>query len=146
MLGVSTGTLTSKFFYYLSSTQATYVALHTGVPSIASPGSSEIGTRQRVYWTVSNNVASNTNDLTYVGLTTSNISYITVNDSLTGGNVLFTIPLLEPYALTAVGATGIYTLKADTVFLNFEAIDSVYSISGGTPVSGLEYFVDGGTP
>lgn len=146
MLGVSTGALASKFFYYLSSTQTTYIALHSGVASIASPGSNELGTRQRVYWTVSNNVASNTNDLTYVGLTTSNISYITVNDALTGGNVLFTIPLLEPFALNVTGATGIYTLKANTVFLSFDANDSVYAISGGTPVSGLEYFVDGGTP
>jgi hypothetical protein len=150
MLGLPTGTLTSKFFTYLSSVQTTYIALHTGTASAISPGANEIGTRQRVYWTVSNNVASNTSDVTFTGLSTSNISYITINDSLTAGNVLFMIPLLTPYNLTVTGSTGIYTLKANTIFLNFESNTSTYAIDGGYPATvwttPTVAIGDGGTP
>lgn len=149
MLGMPTGNLTEKFFTYLSGL-STYVGLHTGTPSAFSPGSSAIGTRQRAYWTTSSNSASNTNDLTFTGLSSANISYITINDSLTLGNVLFIIPLTTPYNLVVSGGTGIYTLKANTIFINFESNTSIYAIDGGYPdtvwTTPTVAIGDGGTP
>jgi hypothetical protein len=150
MLGAATGTMLGNMLSYLTTTQSTYVGLHTGTPSMFNPWSNEIGTRQRVYWSVSGSVASNTSTITFTGLSTSNISYITINDALIGGNVLVMIPLNAPYALVATGSTGIYSIAAGSLFLNFENNPSVYVVDGGAPstvfTTPTVAIGDGGTP
>lgn len=150
MLGNPTGTLIGDFLSYISSTNTTYAALHTGTPSMFTPGANEIGTRQIIAWSVNAQTASNNTDLVFTGLTTSNISYITINDSASGGNVLFMIPLAEPYSLSAVGSTGIYSIATNSLFLSFETNSSVYVINGGTPYTVWSTptvpIGDGGTP
>jgi hypothetical protein len=150
MLGAPTGTLIEKFLSYISVTSTSYVGIHTGTPSYFTPSANEIGTRQLVNWTVNAQTASNSNDLVFTGLSTSNISYVTINDAFTGGNVLFQIPLSEPYSLSAVGSTGIYSISANSLFLNFETNPSTYLVDGGTPytvwTTPTVPIGDGGTP
>jgi hypothetical protein len=150
MLGAPTGTLIGNFLSYISTTNTTYVALHSGTPSMFTPGSNEIGTRQLVTWSINAQTASNATALTFTGLSTANISYVTINDALTGGNVLFMIPLNEPYNLVAAGSTGIYSIAANSLFLSFETNPSVYTLDGGTPYTVWSApsvpVGDGGTP
>jgi hypothetical protein len=150
MLGAPTGTLIGNFLSYISTTNTTYVALHSGTPSMFTPGSNEIGIRQLVTWNVNAETASNASDLVFTGLSTTNISYVTINDALTGGNVLFMIPLSAPYSLVATGSTGIYKISANSLFLSFETNASVYSMDGGTPYTVWSTPTvsvgDGGTP
>lgn len=150
MLGAPTGTLINTFLAYISGTSTTYVALHSGTPSMFTPGANEIGTRQLVTWSVNSQTASNSNVLTFTGLSSANISYVTINDALTGGNVLFMIPLNEPYNLVATGSTGIYSIDSGSIFLSFETNPSVYTIDGGTPFTVWSTpsvpVGDGGTP
>jgi hypothetical protein len=147
MLGAPTSALIANFLNNLSST---YVSLHTGTPSMYTPGSNEIGTRQFVQWTLNAQAASNTYDLTFTGLSTASISYITVNDASSGGNVLFVIPLSTPYNLVTTGSTGVYSIAANSLFLNFETNPSVYTLDGGTPYTVWSTPTiavgDGGTP
>ena len=150
MIGSATSTMLGNMLSYLTTTSSTFVALHSGTPSVFTPDSNQIGSRQRVNWTVSGTVATNTSAITFTGLSTSNISYITINDALTGGNVLFMIPLATPYPLTVTGSTGIYSIAAGSLFLNFENNPSVYVIDGGSPntvfTTPIVALGDGGTP
>jgi hypothetical protein len=150
MLGAPTGTLIGNFLSYISTTNTTYVALHSGTPSMFTPGSNEIGTRQLVTWSINDQTASNSAALTFTGLSTTNISFVTINDALTGGNVLFMIPLNEPYSLVVTGSTGIYSIAANSLFLSFETNPSIYTIDGGTPYTVWSTPTvsvgDGGTP
>lgn len=147
MLGAPTGALITNFLNNLTNT---YVALHTGTPSMFTPGANEIGTRQPVTWTINAQSASNTYDLTFTGLSSANISFVTINDSVSGGNVLFMIPLNEPYNLVVSGSTGIYKINANSLFLSFETNPSVYTLDGGTPYTVWStpsvVVGDGGTP
>jgi len=111
MLGAPTGTLINNFLSYISNTNTTYIALHSGTPSLYTPGANEIGTRQLVTWSVNSQTASNASALTFTGLSSANISYVTINDAVTGGNVLFMIPLSTPYSLVVTGSTGVYTIR-----------------------------------
>jgi hypothetical protein len=150
MLGAPTGTLIGSFLSYISTTNTTYLALHTGTPSMYSPAANEIGIRQPVTWSVNAQTASNASAVVFTGLSTANISYVTINDSLTSGNVLFMIPLEAPYSLVATGSTGIYSIAANSLFLSFETNPSVYSLDGGTPYTVWStptvVVGDGGTP
>jgi len=150
MLGAPTGTLINSFLSYISTTNTTYVALHSGTPSMYTPSANELGTRQVVTWNVNSQTASNATDLTFTGLSSSNISYITINDAYAGGNVLFMIPLDSPYSLVTTGSTGIYTIPAGSIFLSFETNPSVYTLDGGTPYTVWSApsvpVGDGGTP
>jgi len=150
MLGAPTGALITNFLTYISTTNTTYVALHSGTPSMYSPGSNELGTRQLVTWNVTTQTASNSNVLTFTGLSSANISYVTINDALTGGNVLFMIPLTTPYSLVASASTGVYSIAANSIFLTFETNPSIYTLDGGTPytvwTTPSTAVGDGGTP
>lgn len=150
MLGAPTGTLINNFLSYISTTNTTYVALHSGTPSMYTPGANEIGTRQLVTWNVNSQTASNANTLTFSGLSSANISYITINDSYVGGNVLFMIPLASPYSLVVTGSTGVYSISSGAIFLSFETNPSIYTLDGGTPftvwTTPSTSVGDGGTP
>ena len=147
MLGAPTGTLINNFLSYLTSNQ-TYIALHTGAPSMYTPGANQIGTRQLVTWSTNSQTASNQYDLTFTGLSSANISYVTIND--VNQNVLFMIPLASPYNLVASGSTGVYTIAANSIFLSFETNPSIYTLDGGSPFTVWSTpstsVGDGGTP
>jgi len=149
MLGSPTNTLISDFMTYMSNNNM-YVSLHSGTPSMFTPSSNEIGTRQKVTWTIGTNAVSNSADLIFTGLSTTNISYVCIFDALTAGNVLFMIPLSSPYSLVASGSTGIYTIPASTIFIDFEQNTTDYVVDGGTPytvwTTPSTSIGDGGTP
>jgi len=149
MLGAPTGTLINSFLSYISA-NTTYLSLHTGTPSMYTPAANEIGTRQIITWSINSQTATNTSDIVFTGLSSANISYVTINDAATGGNVLFMIPLASPYSLVTTGSTGIYSIAANSLFLSFETNPSVYTLDGGTPYTVWSTPTvavgDGGTP
>jgi len=119
MLGIATNETYNRFVELIKS-QNCYMSLHFDYPSNVDPTATELTSggykRQQISWSTSTISLVNSNRITFSGLTSCTIKYVGIFDDLTGGYLLFKLPLTDPIVIINSGA---YQVAPNDLFIAF---------------------------
>jgi len=137
-LGTASSAAVTAFFNSFNGTTpsaiASYASIYSAQPDPSNTATNQIPgiSRQLISWTSpSGNATANTGALTFSNITNKTITHIGVCTALTGGSLLFTVPLSSPVVIG--GTARSYTIAPFGLSVLIDSVNTsiVDSIDGG---------------